>query len=174
MLPEVRPDAVGGRRQDHAFLLDARAGLSKRITLQARTWLGVPADDGNKRWGIGGSILYAIDTGSVGWRQSLLLSGALGINEKTIQGQGGALNYILYTPQWIGLQPYFSIGGIIGASNEDFSDWGMAPLLHAGMSWQFTANAGLNAEVTSIFQFNFAEEVYHTIITPSLSFYLQL
>jgi len=174
MLPEVLPNAVNGRRSDHALLLDARGGLSKRVTIQARGWLGMPAEEGNKRWGIGGSILYAIDTGSIGWRQSMLLSGAFGINEKTIQGQGGALNYILYTPEWLGLQPYFSAGGIIAMSSSDFSEWGMAPLLHAGASWQFTPNAGLNAEVTTTFQFNFAEDVYHTIITPSLSVYVQL
>ena len=174
MLPEVRPDADDGRRNDNALLFDARAGLSKRVTLQARGWLGVPAGRTDKEWGIGGSILYAIDTASIGWRSALLLSGAFAIHEKTIQGQGAALNYILYTPTWFNVQPYLSIGCIAAYSSSNFSEWGMAPLLHLGASWEFIPNAGLNAEVTSIFQFNFAENVYHTIITPSLALYIRL
>lgn len=174
MLPETRPDAIDGKLNDDALLFDARAGLSKRVTLQARTWLGVPINGSSKRWGMGGSILYTIDTGSTGWRSSILLSGALGVHEETIQGFGGALNVILYTPKWLDVQPYLSAGGILAFSSNSLDEWGIAPLLHAGVSWEFLEDVGLNAEVTSIFQINVAENVYHTIITPTLSLYVRL
>ena len=175
LLPESRPEAVNGRQSDDAFLFDARAGLSKRVTLQARGWLGMDGVfDRSGVWGLAGLIQYAIDTASTGWRSVLQLGGGYSIYGSEVAGFGGSLTYIAYTPAVMGLQPYVGGGGILGFSTETLSDWGIAPMLHAGASWEFIDNVGITAEVTSVFQINVTEEVFHTIITPTVTFYIQL
>lgn len=175
LLPESRPDVLNGRRSDDALLFDGRAGLSKRVTLQARGWLGMDGVfDRNGNWGVAGSIQYAVDTASAGWRSVLQMSGGWSGYGAQIAGFGGSLNYIVYTPAIEGLQPYLSAGGILGFSSESMKEWGIAPLLHVGVSWELLEDVGLNAEITSIFQINVKEDAYHTILTPTLSFYVRL
>ncbi|NQW30425.1 MAG: hypothetical protein HQ472_07930 [Ignavibacteria bacterium] len=175
MLPETRPGYVAQRRMQHAVMADARAGLSQRVSLQARTWIGIDQDDefDNVRWGLGGSFLYAIDTADFGWRTYIQPSVGFSAIGNTINGFGGTLNYIVYTPQWNSLQPYFSVGGILGFSSESLHDWGLAPTFHIGSSWEFLQKMGVCVELASVIQINMSEKVTHPILVPTVGFYIR-
>lgn len=173
MLPESRPDAIGHPNQ-HAMLFDARVGLSNRVTMQARTFIGVDDLSGETRWGVGGSLYYAITPPQFGWRTAVQGSVAASMNDNNIRGFGGALNYVLYSPELFdGFQPYASVGGILAFSTESLSYWGLAQLLHLGASYEFTDDAGINLEFVSVAQYNHEENKLHVIGTPTLGAYVR-
>lgn len=176
MLPEARPDALGGNPTTIGAHTQITYGFSDRFNLGIKAWADLEGRENSLRSGysLNGQFIKELTPQT---RLIILPRIGIALDGSSIEGYGVSTSAI-YQQTWSDkLSWYGGAGALWGfrylekdrnAMGVEKLPMGIAAIGHLGLGWQIAPSFRLNAEVNPIYQLNTFEDKSHILVSPTL------